>query len=116
GLVLALETDATTQRLLERAAETYAARRAALLAELAAHGISATGVSGLQVWIPVDDEGPVCDGLRERGYAVARGARDRHASPPGIRVTVAALEPDAAAALARDLAEIVRPGRSTRTG
>jgi DNA-binding transcriptional MocR family regulator len=116
GLVLALETDAATQRLLERAAETYAARRAALAAELAARGIPATGASGLQVWIPVEDEDLVCDGLREYGYAVARGARYRHASAPGIRVTVAALPPDDAAAFARALAGIVQPARSTRSG
>ena len=104
------------QRLLERAAVTYAERRGAMIDALAARGIASTGRSGLQVWIPVDDESLVVDGLLARGYAVARGDRYRLATPPGIRVTVAALEPADAIAFADDLVATLRLGVPARTG
>jgi len=56
GVVEALWTDATTAEQLQATAACYTARRTALLVALARHGISASGRSGLNVWIPVPEE------------------------------------------------------------
>ncbi len=102
-LVLVLLSDPATSALMDRAALAYAARRGALLDALAQLGVPAHGRSGLNVWIPVDDEAAVVAGMAARGWAVAPGARYRIASPAGIRVTVATLDPGEAAAVATDL-------------
>ncbi len=96
------------------AAAVYAQRREALIAALAAHGIAATGESGLNVWIGVEDEEHVVGGLLAAGWAVAPGARYRHAASPGVRVTIAALEPADATRLAADLAVLLAPATRTR--
>ncbi|MDH4365657.1 MAG: GntR family transcriptional regulator, partial [Acidimicrobiia bacterium] len=89
--------------------------RAAVVEALAAAGIEVEGRSGMNVWVPVDDEARVVAGMQRRGYAVRSGARFRLASPPGIRISVAATpEPvlaDAAAALVTVL-DRSRPVRS----
>ena len=87
-----------------------------LLEALAAHGIAARGESGLNVWIPVPEEGAVVAGMAARGWAVAAGARFRTASPPGVRITTARLGPALAPSVAADLAaSLGAPGR-TRAG
>ncbi len=96
------------------AARVYAQRRRALVDALAAHGIAATGASGLNVWIAVDHEDHAVAGLLDAGWAVAAGARFRHAAPPGVRVTTASLRPDEAPSLAADLAALLAPGTRTR--
>ena len=93
---------------LERAAAAYAERRRLLLDELAAHGIAATGRSGLNVWIPVPEEAATVAYLAARGWAVRAGERYRTKSAPAVRVTVAALAPRDSVRLARDLAESQR--------
>ncbi|MGW1138533.1 aminotransferase class I/II-fold pyridoxal phosphate-dependent enzyme [Streptomyces zhihengii] len=100
-----LLTDPATTRLVSRAAETYAARREALRAELARHGVGSRGVSGLNVWVPVRDESATVNGLRTRGWWTAAGTRFRIASAPAVRVTTASLTPDEARAFARDMAD-----------
>ena len=52
----ALLSDAALPSLLERATDSYATRRAALIDALRDRDIEARGRSGLNVWIPVDDE------------------------------------------------------------
>ncbi|QKW23133.1 aminotransferase class I/II-fold pyridoxal phosphate-dependent enzyme [Kitasatospora sp. NA04385] len=88
-------------------APVYRARRDALLAALAAHGIRAHGASGLNVWVPVADETATAAALLHRGWVTAPGARFRLASPPGIRITVSTLDPVEAADLAADLAAVL---------
>ncbi|HEX9995348.1 MAG TPA: aminotransferase class I/II-fold pyridoxal phosphate-dependent enzyme [Acidimicrobiales bacterium] len=112
--VAALLADPATEARLERAASTYAGRRAALVAALARHGIAATGRSGLNVWVPVPAEEPVVAGLLARGWAVAAGARFRLRSGPAVRVTVARLRRADALRLAADLAATVAPAAVTR--
>ncbi|HEV8659303.1 MAG TPA: aminotransferase class I/II-fold pyridoxal phosphate-dependent enzyme [Thermoanaerobaculia bacterium] len=113
-LVVTLWKHATTTRLLHHAADTYAARRAALIDALACHGIEAHGASGLNVWIPVADESSIVRGLFDRGWAVNAGERYRLEAPPAIRVTIASLEPKDAARFARDLAGLLVPrGRAS---
>ncbi|MFF1787278.1 aminotransferase class I/II-fold pyridoxal phosphate-dependent enzyme [Kitasatospora sp. NPDC058243] len=93
-----------------RVAGVYRARRDALLGELAARGIEAHGESGLNVWVPVPDETSVLVALVQRGWVAAPGARYRIQSPPGLRLTVAQLEPADAQRLAEDLAAVLGAG------
>ncbi|WP_033213479.1 aminotransferase class I/II-fold pyridoxal phosphate-dependent enzyme [Kitasatospora phosalacinea] len=88
-------------------APVYRARRDALLAALAAHGVRAHGASGLNVWVPVADETATAAAMLHRGWVTAPGARFRLASPPGIRITVSTLDPAEAADLAADLAAVL---------
>ncbi|MFI9274578.1 aminotransferase class I/II-fold pyridoxal phosphate-dependent enzyme [Kitasatospora sp. NPDC052896] len=96
-------------------AGAYRVRRDALLDALAARGIAAHGVSGLNVWVPVPEETGTVVALLQRGWAVAPGARFRQESPPGIRVTVATMAPGEADRLAADLAAVLgAPGSGSR--
>lgn len=106
-IVVALARD----RAPSRAGRVYAERRHALITALAAHGIPAHGASGLNVWIPVPEEHAVIQSLLHAGWAVKPGERYRIASPPAIRVTVAALEARDAARFAADLAATLAPRR-----
>ena len=103
-LVLGLWSDPSAGRQLARTAEIYAQRRRALREALAAHGVASVGESGLNVWIGVPRESALVGALAERGWAVAAGEPFRIRSAPAIRVTIAALAPDAATALAADVA------------
>jgi len=98
--------------MLRAAAETYARRRHALIEHLAEHGIEARGRSGLNVWIPVAEEGAVVQGMAEKGWAIRAGASYRIKSATGIRVTVSTLTRDESRRFAADLAAAMRP-RST---
>lgn len=106
-IVVALARD----RAPLRAGRTYSDRRDALLTALVAHGIPAHGASGLNVWIPVPEEHAVVQSLLHAGWAVKPGERYRIASPPAIRVTIAALDARDAARFAADLAHALAPRR-----
>lgn len=101
---------------LERAAATYAARRAALLEALTDRGLTAHGASGLNVWVPVPEEVPVVQGMIARGWAVQAGEPFRIDAPPAIRVTVAGLPIEQAPAVAADLADVLDHRLGTRRG
>lgn len=107
---------AATRRLLARAEREYARRRRALIEALAAQGIEAWGDSGLGVWVPVREEGAVVQALAARGWALSPGERYRFRSPPGIRVTTAALPVSDAPALAADFAGALARGDATYAG
>ncbi|MGW6914590.1 aminotransferase class I/II-fold pyridoxal phosphate-dependent enzyme [Kitasatospora sp. NPDC054939] len=94
----------------DRVAAAYRARRDALIGGLAAHGIAAHGASGLNVWVPVPDETTALAALVQRGWVAAPGARYRLDSPPGLRFTVARLDPADGRRLADDLAEVLGAG------
>jgi DNA-binding transcriptional MocR family regulator len=108
-IVVALWTAERTDHLLNRAAKSYAARREALLASLAAHGLEAHGRSGFNVWVPVPEELPVVQMMREAGWAVSGGERYRIRSRPAVRVTITTLRPFEARKVAADLAGCLRP-------
>ena len=108
-LALALWSDPSSGRWLARAAQVYAERRRGLIEALAALGVSVSGRSGLNVWIPVREETATVQALADRGWAVAAGERFRIESPPAIRVTTSTLEPAEAQRFAADLAATVRP-------
>jgi DNA-binding transcriptional MocR family regulator len=110
-LVCELLGDPATARRIERAAEAYARRREALIDALARRGVAAHGRSGLNVWVPLREELPVVQALRDAGWAVASGERFRIESPPGIRVTTAGLREDEAEQVAEVIARVERPAR-----
>ncbi|MGH8887208.1 MAG: aminotransferase class I/II-fold pyridoxal phosphate-dependent enzyme [Egibacteraceae bacterium] len=113
-LVADLWADEAVTAQLAEAASAYAARRAALIAALAAHGLRAVGASGLNVWVPVPEEGAVLTGLLRAGWAVQPGEPYRLASPPAVRVTTAALTEPEAERVAADLAALFTPSTRTR--
>lgn len=99
-LLLDLWEDPEVDAVLESAGEQYGARRSGLIAALADLGVTAHGRSGLNCWIPVDDEAAVVGALLRAGWLVAPGSRFRLGAPPAIRVTTAALAAERAPALA----------------
>jgi len=107
---------AATSQLLTEAGRTYAERRAALVAALAARGIEATGDTGLGVWLPLTDEAAAVRELLAQGWAVSPGERYRFNSAPGIRITTADLEVEEAERLADAIAALGRAAASTYDG
>jgi DNA-binding transcriptional MocR family regulator len=114
--VLTLWSDRRVTRRFATVGETYAARRRALIAALARHGIAARGRSGLNVWVPVAEEAAMVAALAERGWAVRAGEPYRTRTPPAIRVTVSTLRPAEADRLADDVAASLQsvPAAATR--
>ena len=110
-LVLGLWNDPAVVALIGRAGATYAARRERFLRALARRGLRASGRSGLNVWIPVDDETATVGALLQRGWVVAPGAAYRlEGSAPAIRVTIASLSGEEAERLAEDLRDVLLSG------
>ncbi len=117
GLVLRLWTDAEVQAQIARASATYARRRELLIDRLGRRGVGAHGASGLNVWVPVDEEAAVVGALMQRGWVVASGAPYRlPGSSPAIRVTSATISSREAERLAGDLADVLAPGAASRSG
>jgi DNA-binding transcriptional MocR family regulator len=114
-LVLHLLRDLAVEDQLRNARETYGARRNALLDELRDRGIRGHGATGLNVWLPVAEEGPVALDLAHRGWVVSPGGAYRQAFPPGVRVTTSPLDVTDAPTLIGDIAEALRP-RTARSG
>ncbi len=108
-LVLSLWRDPAASELVDRAADSYERRRVALVAALAGLGLRAHAHSGINVWVPVDDETSALTALRDAGWAVAPGALYRIAAPPGLRITVSELDEGEIPALAEAVARAVRP-------
>jgi DNA-binding transcriptional MocR family regulator len=108
--------DRATAKLLTRAERAYAERRRALVSALEARGIDAAGDSGLGVWLPLADEAAAVRELLVQGWAVSPGERYRFHSPPGIRITTAALEAAEAEQLADAVAGLGRAPAGTYAG
>ena len=115
-LVAMMWADTTTPALLQKAADTYAHRRRALIEALTQHGIEARGRSGLNVWVPVAEEAAVANAMAAKGWALRAGECYRIKSAPGIRVTVSTLSPEDARQFAVDLAESIRPRTHAQSG
>jgi DNA-binding transcriptional MocR family regulator len=116
-LVLGLWSDPGVQAQVVKAGATYSARRERFLECLEEHGVPAAGASGLNVWVPVAEEASVVGELLQRGWVLAPGAPFRlSGSPPAIRVTTATLSEREAGSLAADLADVLAPARSSRSG
>jgi len=111
-LVVDLWSDPVVQAQVAETATVYATRRMLMLDALAAHGIRAHGVSGLNVWIPVAEEAATVAGMLQRGWAITAGERWRLRAGPAVRITISTLRADESEGLADDLAEVLerRPG------
>lgn len=107
-LAVSLWTDEAAARLVRTAESQYARTRTRLCDALAERGIAAYGRSGLNVWIPVQDETVAVTRLLGAGWAVAPGARFRIRTPAGLRVTIADLGPEEIDPFAGAVAESVR--------
>lgn len=117
ALVLSLWTDPDVHALVARASSTYTERRESFLRCLAREGVGAHGESGLNVWVPVQDETGVVGALMQRGWVVAPGAPYRlSGGSSGIRVTTATLTEQDASLLAADLAAVLSPSTFSRSG
>ncbi len=114
-LVASLWADRGVAARLRSAEKTYTARRQALVRALAAHGIEGHARSGLNVWIPVAEEGPALAALLDAGWGLLGGERFRIESKSAIRVTIARLQPADAPRLAADIARALAPSRRTET-
>lgn len=106
-LVAQMMCDTEIDHAIARAAETYTSRRQAMLVALGERGFEAHGASGLNVWAPVPDELAAVRAMEDRGFGVRAGSRFRIRSAPGIRVTVASLDPMDAGDVADALREAV---------
>nr|WP_199808850.1 MULTISPECIES: aminotransferase class I/II-fold pyridoxal phosphate-dependent enzyme [Streptomyces] len=111
-----LLTDDGTRALVARAREVYTQRRNALIEQLRTRGVAGHGAGGMNVWVPVRDESAVVNGLRSHGWWVAAGARFRLSSPPGVRISVAGLEPAEAVRLASDFTTVLGESEATYGG
>lgn len=114
-VVAAMLSDPATPELLAAASAVYSRRRAAVVDTLAEAGIGIEGRSGMNVWVPVDDEAGVVAGMLRRGYAVRSGARFRLASPPGVRLSVAATPEAVLVEAAAALVAVLDRSRSVRS-
>lgn len=90
-LVVELLSDEEVLRATTRARAEYSRRRSRLVDALGTLGVSAHGRSGLNVLVPVNDEGSVSNSLVAYGWQVRSGQAYRHKSHPFIRLTPAAL-------------------------
>jgi DNA-binding transcriptional MocR family regulator len=108
-----LNDDAVTE-LLDQAGQRYAERRATVVDGLAARGITVSAHSGLNVWVPVDDEAAVVAAMQQRGFALRSGARFRLRSGPAVRISTAAQPVEVLAEATEVLAEVLSGGQAVR--
>jgi DNA-binding transcriptional MocR family regulator len=104
-LVADLWADATVKTQVVETANVYTARRLLMVDALAARGIRAHGVSGLNVWVPVAEESATVAGMLQRGWAITAGERWRLTTAPAVRITISTLRDGESATVADDLAQ-----------
>ncbi len=98
-----LLTDPATAKLVASAEASYSQRRELLIAALAKQGIAATGRSGINVWIPTNDEQAAVEAARHAGFAIRAADAYRVNSDPAVRATIANLRSDQIIELAKAL-------------
>ena len=108
GLAVSLWSDDAATRLVRTAEQQYSDTRTRLRTALAERQVTASGRSGLNLWIPVPDETVAITRLLNAGWAAAPGTRFRIRTGPGIRITIADLAADEIDPLADAVAEAVR--------
>ncbi|MEJ3655302.1 aminotransferase class I/II-fold pyridoxal phosphate-dependent enzyme [Actinomycetes bacterium KLBMP 9759] len=86
----ALLTDPTAVATVDAARAEYARRRAAVVGELAHHGVVVGGTDGINIWVPVLDEAAAIVRLASQGVGVTPGGPFTlvPGGPDHIRVTV----------------------------
>lgn len=114
SILLDLLTDARARALVADAQATYAARTAAMADALAARGIDVPGRDGINVWVPVAEQGAALVHLAAAGVRAASGDPFWISAPASnhIRVTTSSVDgaPDV-----QDLADLVAAGARTGT-
>jgi DNA-binding transcriptional MocR family regulator len=108
GLAVSLWSDDAAARLIHEAEQQYSDTRTRLRTALAERQVTASGRSGLNLWVPVPDETVAITRLLNAGWATAPGSRFRIRTGPGIRITIADLAADEIDPLAAAVAEAVR--------
>jgi DNA-binding transcriptional MocR family regulator len=118
SILLDLLTDPRSRALVAAAQSSYAARTAAMADALAERGIDVPGRDGINVWVPVAEQGAALLHLAASGIRAASGD-PFWISPPGldhIRITTSGVDGDpeadhpAVAELADLVAEAARAG------
>ena len=106
-----------TAERVQHATNAYADRRQALIAALSDRGITAHGSSGLNVYIPVDQEAAVTQSMLTKGWAIRPGEGYRiNTRQPFVRITTSTLTPDEAPHVAEDLFTILGGSSFTKHG
>jgi DNA-binding transcriptional MocR family regulator len=108
-LLLRLWRDGAAEQTVTAAAAAYDWRRRGLCNALSARGLKVHGATGINTWVRVPDETHTVGALRDAGYAVAAGSLFRIGSPPGIRITVSALDDEDINPLADAVAAAAHP-------
>jgi DNA-binding transcriptional MocR family regulator len=106
--------DSNFEGICALAAQTYGARRRALLEALAEQGVTGYGRTGMNVWVPVREEARVAGALLDAGWLVLAGEHFRLRTPPGLRITISMLETGEAQEIARVIAAVEHAGRPRR--
>lgn len=96
SILLELLTDDATRALVAESQHTYAARSARLAAALASRGVVVPGRDGINLWVPVAEQGAALLHLAAAGIRAASGDPFWISAPDGdhIRVTTATLDTD----------------------
>jgi DNA-binding transcriptional MocR family regulator len=96
GVLLELLASEPDTGVLAHARTAYAARRAAMTAALAEHGVATTGSDGINLWVEVADEQSAAFRLAAKGVGVALGSPFVPGRPSGdhIRITTGLVRQD----------------------
>lgn len=100
--------DGATRTAIGKAAASYTARRTQLIDALAEHNITATGASGINVWIPTTDDQVLVEAARDAGVAIRTASPYLLRSPRAVRVTITRLTAADIDRLANALGSAVR--------
>lgn len=116
-LLVDLLTGRASTAQVQRARRIYAFRRQAAVKALHAHGVTTTGVDGINIWVQVADESFAVASLASSGIGVARGSpfQVSPGSVAHIRLTISEIGkefPAIAAAVAK--ASLPPPRRAVR--
>jgi DNA-binding transcriptional MocR family regulator len=95
SILLQLLTDSASEALVARAQATYAGRTAAMADALADRGVDVPGRDGINVWVPVAEQGAALLHLAAAGVRAASGDPFWISTPTTdhIRITTATVDP-----------------------
>jgi DNA-binding transcriptional MocR family regulator len=95
SILVDLLTDPGSRALVAAARTTYASRTAAMADALAARGVGVPGRDGINVWVPVAEQGAALLHLAASGVRAASGDPFWISSPGSdhIRITTSSIEP-----------------------
>ena len=102
-LASALLDDPLVRQGIEHAGKVYKSRYAELSKALLANGFDVAGHTGLNLWVPLDEEVAVVAEMARKGWLLRSGSDFVLQSRPGIRVTSAGLPEDQVTSLVTDL-------------